>query len=126
MSPLLILLTIISSSPLASSLGVEVEDVTGRQLEAALQTEELVAVMFCKSYLLLVLFPVVPRPLGKLSQLGGVFLFQSYLRPSVELQTQTNQHPLSLPLQSVLFFLFIRPALGWQIIELNKVKCSFR
>ena len=50
MSPLLILLTIISSSPLASSLGVEVEDVTGRQLEAALQTEELVAVMFCKSY----------------------------------------------------------------------------
>ena len=125
MSPLLILLTIISSSPLASSLGVEVEDVTGRQLEAALQTEELVAVMFCKSYLLLVLFPVVPRPLGKLSQLGGVFLFQSYLRPSVELQTQTNHH-IPPPLQSVLFFLFIRPALGWQIIELNKVKCSFR
>ena len=49
MTSLLILLTIISSSPLASSLGVEVEDVTGRQLEAALQTEELVAVMFCKS-----------------------------------------------------------------------------
>ena len=51
MTSLLILLTIISSSPLASSLGVEVEDVTGRQLEAALQTEELVAVMFCKSQL---------------------------------------------------------------------------
>ena len=29
-------------------LGVEVEDVTGKQLEAALQTEELLAVMFCK------------------------------------------------------------------------------
>ena len=52
MSPLLILLTIISSSPLASSLGVEVEDVTGRQLEAALQTEDVLAVMFCKSVLL--------------------------------------------------------------------------
>ena len=51
MSPLLILLTIISSSPLlVTSLGVEVEDVTGRQLEAALQTEELLAVMFCKSF----------------------------------------------------------------------------
>ena len=49
MRPLLLLLTLISSSPLAASLGVEVEDVTGRQLEAALQTEELVAVMFCKS-----------------------------------------------------------------------------
>ena len=68
MSPLLILLTIISSSPLAAGLGVEVEDVTGRQLEAALQTEELVAVMFCKSYYYYQsyyqscsqLFPVVP------------------------------------------------------------------
>ena len=29
-------------------LGVEVEDVTGRQLEAALETENLLAVMFCK------------------------------------------------------------------------------
>ena len=29
-------------------LGVEVEDVTGKQLEAALQTEELLAVMFCE------------------------------------------------------------------------------
>ena len=49
MSPLLILLTISVSPLLVSSLGVEVEDVTGRQLEAALQTEELLAVMFCKS-----------------------------------------------------------------------------
>ena len=99
MSPLLILLTIISSSPLAAGLGVEVEDVTGRQLEAALQTEELVAVMFCKSYYQSCsqLFPVVPRPLGKLSQLAGVFLFQSYLQSSVEFQTQTNHH---LPLPS--------------------------
>ena len=29
-------------------LGVEVEDVTGKQLEAALETENLLAVMFCK------------------------------------------------------------------------------
>ena len=61
MSPLLLLLTLVSSSPLASSLGVEVEDVTGRQLEAALQTEEMVAVMFCKSTISCSqLFPVVP------------------------------------------------------------------
>ena len=42
---LLVLVTTITS---VLSLGVEVEDVTGKQLEAALQTEELLAVMFCK------------------------------------------------------------------------------
>jgi len=40
---LLVLVTSISS---VLTLGVEVEDVTGKQLEAALQTEELLAVMF--------------------------------------------------------------------------------
>ena len=57
--------TLILASPPATGLGVEVgaaviericsqhsefqvEDVTGKQLEAALQTEELLAVMFCK------------------------------------------------------------------------------
>ena len=56
---------LILASPPANGLGVEVgaavmemicyqhsefqvEDVTGKQLEAALQTEELLAVMFCK------------------------------------------------------------------------------
>ena len=33
---------------MGEGLGVEVEDVTGRQLEAALETENLLAVMFCK------------------------------------------------------------------------------
>merc|ERR1711874_385020 len=37
---------LILASPPATGLGVEVEDVTGKQLEAALQTEELLAVMF--------------------------------------------------------------------------------
>jgi len=37
---------LILSSPPVNGLGVEVEDVTGKQLEAALQTEELLAVMF--------------------------------------------------------------------------------
>ena len=59
MSPLLLLLTLVSSSPLASSLGVEVEDVTGRQLEAALQTEDVLAVMFCKSVLLPVSYSLI-------------------------------------------------------------------
>ena len=93
MSPLLILLTIISSSPLAASLGVEVEDVTGRQLEAALQTEELVAVMFCKSPQL---FP--GHLLNSHSSLGWRSVFISILSPpSVVLQTQTNHHTTTLP-----------------------------
>ena len=35
---------------LVTGTGVQVEDVTGRQLEAALQTENLLAVMFCKYF----------------------------------------------------------------------------
>ena len=37
-----------SMARVGEGLGVEVEDVTGRQLEAALETENLLAVMFCK------------------------------------------------------------------------------
>lgn len=43
-----ILLLSLASLQTILGLGVEVEDVTGKQLEAALQTEELLAVMFCK------------------------------------------------------------------------------
>ena len=42
----LILLVALAAS--ARGLGVEVEDVTGKQLEAALQTEDTLAVMFCE------------------------------------------------------------------------------
>ena len=86
MSLTIILLTLVS--PLVTGLGVEVEDVTGRQLEAALQTEDVLAVMFCKSLLLPVChspcvtprvllpvcFPCVPRPLDKLSPPPSVFI----------------------------------------------------
>ena len=43
--PVVLLLVLASHG---HGLGVEVEDVTGKQLEAALQTEQLLAVMFCK------------------------------------------------------------------------------
>ena len=72
MSLTIILITLVS--PLVTGLGVEVEDVTGRQLEAALQTEDVLAVMFCKSLLLPVCFPCVPRPLDKLSPPPSVFI----------------------------------------------------
>ena len=69
----IILLTLVS--PLVTGLGVEVEDVTGRQLEAALQTEDVLAVMFCKSLLLPLCYsPCVPRPLDKLSPPPSVFI----------------------------------------------------
>ena len=42
----LLLLSLLTNHVLG--LGVEVEDVTGKQLEAALQTEEILAVMFCE------------------------------------------------------------------------------
>ena len=45
MAALLLLLALAAS---ARGLGVEVEDVTGKQLEAALQTEDTLAVMFCE------------------------------------------------------------------------------
>ena len=43
-----IIIIILSLLLSVQGLGVEVEDVTGKQLEAALQTEELLAVMFCE------------------------------------------------------------------------------
>ena len=45
MAALLLLVALAAS---ARGLGVEVEDVTGKQLEAALQTEDTLAVMFCE------------------------------------------------------------------------------
>ena len=82
MSLTIILITLVY--PLVTGLGVEVEDVTGRQLEAALQTEDVLAVMFCKSLLLTVVTPrvllpvcyspCVPRPLDKLSPPPSVFI----------------------------------------------------
>ena len=112
MRPLLLLLTLISSSPLAASLGVEVEDVTGRQLEAALQTEELVAVMFCKS-LQSWSHPVVPRPLAKLSQLAGLEeCFHFNLISAQCCVTNSDKPPPhslpSLPPAPVLFLLFTK------------------
>ena len=89
MSLTIILLTLVS--PLVTGLGVEVEDVTGRQLEAALQTEDVLAVMFCKSVLLPVCYsPCVSRVFpGHLinSHRRPVFSFQCYLVVSVVLQT---------------------------------------
>ena len=78
-------------------LGVEVEDVTGRQLEAALETENLLAVMFCKfTYLFskisqTILEFYIPTileifPLNETSQPTpdttiSLFSFQCYHRP---------------------------------------------
>ena len=128
MNPLLLLLTLVSSSPLASSLGVEVEDVTGRQLEAALQTEEMVAVMFCKStiscsQLFPVVpscsqwFPVVPRPLGKLSQLGGLECFHFNLISAPQCCVTNTDKPLppSPSARVILTFYQLR-------FELNEVR----
>ena len=44
----LLLLSLLTLTNHVLGLGVEVEDVTGKQLEAALQTEEILAVMFCE------------------------------------------------------------------------------
>ena len=99
MSLTIILITLVY--PLVTGLGVEVEDVTGRQLEAALQTEDVLAVMFCKSLLLTVVTPRVLLPVcyspcvtprvfpGHLinSHRRPVFSFQCYLVVSVVLQT---------------------------------------
>ena len=49
MSPLAAAVTmVVAAASLVRGLGVEVEDVTARQLRAALQTEARIAVFWCK------------------------------------------------------------------------------
>ena len=81
---LLVLVTSISS---VLTLGVEVEDVTGKQLEAALQTEELLAVMFCEYQIIFYSCKLAVVPINHHFVLthqhrppidGGMFSFQCY------------------------------------------------